>query len=75
MYTKNAPHKLNIDETDKVYICNCGKSAKPPFCDGSHKGTGMAPVIKEVESGDTLFICGCGKSKNMPYCDGSHKDV
>jgi CDGSH-type Zn-finger protein len=25
---------------EQVYLCRCGRSAKKPFCDGSHARTG-----------------------------------
>jgi len=29
--------------------CSCGESKNQPFCDGSHKGSGLAPVRFEME--------------------------
>ncbi|NBY66419.1 MAG: CDGSH iron-sulfur domain-containing protein, partial [Verrucomicrobia bacterium] len=26
-------------------FCTCGQSKNPPFCDGSHKGSGKAPKV------------------------------
>ena len=26
---------------EKLYLCRCGKSAKKPFCDGSHLAVGF----------------------------------
>ena len=31
------------------YWCACGRSANQPFCDGSHKAVGMAPVAYTAE--------------------------
>ena len=51
----------------------CGRSAAQPFCDGSHKGTGLVPLqYKPEQSGDAWF-CTCKQSGNKPLCDGSHK--
>ena len=63
-------------EAGKVYAwCACGRSAKQPFCDGSHKGTAFQPVSFKAEKADTVYFCGCKHSKNRPLCDGSHKNL
>ncbi len=53
--------------------CACGKSASQPFCDGSHKGSGLAPKKVEVTVERQVAWCGCKHSANAPFCDGSHK--
>lgn len=75
MYHKGAPHCIDVEAGKKVYICQCGHSKNPPFCDGSHSGhPGTGPLAHECEEASTLYVCGCGKSGNMPWCDGSHSD-
>lgn len=60
-------------EPGTYYWCACGHSAKHPFCDGSHQGTGLAPVPFTVEgSPRTVHLCACKKSGNKPFCDGAH---
>lgn len=54
------------------YWCACGRSKKQPFCDGSHKGTGIEPLaFSPEESGDAL-LCACKQTRGGPWCDGSH---
>jgi len=55
--------------------CACGASKKQPFCDGSHKGTGFAPMKVDVLEENTVAWCGCKHSKNGAFCDGSHSKV
>ncbi|SPF50318.1 conserved hypothetical protein [Candidatus Sulfotelmatobacter kueseliae] len=55
-----------------IFWCACGKSAKQPFCDGSHKGTDFTPVKFEATESKTVYFCGCKHSANKPFCDGSH---
>ena len=55
--------------------CSCGKSAKQPFCDGSHKGSEFAPVKLELEEEKVVALCGCKHSQNKPICDGSHNKL
>lgn len=65
-----------ILEKDKTYFwCTCGLTANPPFCDGTHKGSGMKSLRFEVDTDRTVFLCNCKQTKNPPYCDGSHNDI
>jgi CDGSH-type Zn-finger protein len=52
--------------------CACGRSKTQPFCDGSHKGTGLGPKKVEIAEAKTVAWCCCKHSKNAPFCDGSH---
>ena len=65
-----------VDETPgKKAWCSCGKSAKQPYCDGSHKGTGFVPMIVEIDVAKKVAWCGCKHTSLPPYCDGSHGDL
>jgi CDGSH-type Zn-finger protein len=55
------------------YYCACGGSKSQPYCDGSHKGSGLHPAKVEIEEEKTVAICSCGRSAKLPFCDGSHK--
>ncbi|MFA6597439.1 MAG: CDGSH iron-sulfur domain-containing protein [Ignavibacteriaceae bacterium] len=59
----------------KYAWCACGKSAKQPFCDGTHKGSGFSPKVFEVTETKEVWLCGCKHSKNAPFCDGTHKTL
>jgi CDGSH-type Zn-finger protein len=54
------------------FWCACGHSKRQPFCDGSHKGTGLAPKKVELTEAKKVAWCGCKHSKNAPFCDGTH---
>jgi CDGSH-type Zn-finger protein len=57
------------------YWCACGKSKSQPFCDGSHKCTGFAPVKTEITEARTVAWCGCKHTSNPCFCDGSHSKL
>ncbi len=59
-------------EVGIYFWCACGRSAKQPFCDGSHKETGFSPLQVEVKEAGNLPWCGCKHTKTPPYCDGTH---
>ncbi|KAH3736232.1 CDGSH iron-sulfur domain-containing protein 3, mitochondrial-like [Dreissena polymorpha] len=62
---------LKIGETK--YWCRCGLSKKQPWCDGSHKDTGITPMAWKVDKEQTVFyMCACKQTKNPPFCDGTH---
>jgi CDGSH-type Zn-finger protein len=66
-------HPLMIDlAPGPYYWCSCGKTKTPGFCDGSHKGTGKAPVEFAIGEKKQAAICNCGRSKKPPFCDGTH---
>ena len=74
MMGKNAPTITKL-EPGTYHWCSCGKSAKVPFCDGSHQGTPLTPVEFVIEAKQTVALCGCQRTKNPPHCDGSHARV
>lgn len=62
-------------EPGKYAWCSCGESKNQPFCDGSHKGSGLAPVRFEIEEKKRAVMCLCKHSQNAPFCDGTHKEL
>ncbi len=69
---QKGPFQVTVEAGKSYWWCACGRSASQPFCDGSHKGTGLAPVeYKPAESGDA-WLCGCKQTATRPLCDGTH---
>ena len=62
-------------EPGKHAWCACGRSSKQPYCDGSHLGTGIQPLMEEVLEKKTVAWCGCKNSDDAPFCDGTHADL
>lgn len=69
---QKAPFKVSVEAGKKYFWCACGRSRKQPFCDGSHKGTGLTPVPYEATASKNVFFCGCKATGRQPLCDGSH---
>lgn len=69
------PMEVKVEAGETYYWCACGKSAKQPFCDGSHEKTAFAPLAFTPETSGSVHLCGCKQTKNPPYCDGAHKDL
>jgi CDGSH-type Zn-finger protein len=68
-----APLVVDVEAGKTYWWCACGKSAKQPFCDGSHKGGAFAPVKFEASESKKAWFCTCKRSAGAPLCDGSHK--
>jgi len=69
------PFKVDVEAGKAYFWCACGRSQKQPFCDGSHKGTGLTPVPYKADATRPVWLCGCKQTKSPPMCDGTHKSL
>ncbi|MGH9206869.1 MAG: CDGSH iron-sulfur domain-containing protein [Acidimicrobiales bacterium] len=69
---QKAPFGVKVEAGREYFWCACGRSRSQPFCDGSHKGTGLAPVAYKANEAQELWFCGCKQTKGKPFCDGTH---
>ena len=72
---QKAPYPVEVTAGKTYWWCACGRSSRQPFCDGSHKGTGLEPVQHVAEADGKLWFCGCKATGAAPLCDGSHKGL
>lgn len=72
---QKAPYPVEVTAGKIYFWCSCGQSSNQPFCDGSHKDTGMMPVKYEADADKRVFFCGCKASSKSPMCDGSHNGL
>lgn len=71
----NRPTAVELKKGETYYFCACGRSDNQPFCDGSHKGSGIRPQEFKADEDGEAYLCQCKQSGNLPYCDGTHKQV
>jgi CDGSH-type Zn-finger protein len=69
---QKAPYPVEVSSGRSYFWCACGRSSTQPFCDGSHKGTGFAPIRYTAEKDGRAFFCGCKATGASPMCDGTH---
>lgn len=72
---QKAPYQVTVQAGRTYFWCACGRSRKQPFCDGSHEGTGLAPVPYRADETEEVWFCGCKSSGTKPLCDGSHNGL
>ena len=69
------PAAEELKKGQDYYWCRCGRSKNQPFCDGSHKGTGLTPLEFTPDEDGKAYLCQCKGTGNAPYCDGTHKKL
>ena len=72
---QKSPYPVEVEAGRTYFWCSCGRSHRQPFCDGSHKGTGLMPLIYEASASGTLYFCGCKATRTQPLCDGTHNGI
>lgn len=56
----------------KYAWCRCERSARYPYCDGSHRGSEVTPIKVVFDAPCTVRWCACGATRTPPWCDGTH---
>lgn len=69
---QKSPYPVAVEPGKTYFWCACGRSARQPFCDGSHKNTGLSPVKWTADVDKTVYFCGCKSTAKQPLCDGTH---
>jgi CDGSH iron-sulfur domain-containing protein 3 len=74
---QKAPYPVDVEAGRTYYWCACGQSKKQPFCDGSHKDTGITPVAWTAEKTHPISAAANSRKTNRsamaatPSCDGN----
>lgn len=69
---QKSPYPVEVEDGKTYFWCACGRSKSQPFCDGSHKDTGITPQKYTATRDGKLFFCGCKATGKSPLCDGTH---
>lgn len=72
---QKAPYGVAVEEGKEYWWCACGRSKSQPFCDGSHKGTGLQPMQYTAAKTQQVWFCGCKQTGGKPFCDGTHSRI
>jgi mannose-6-phosphate isomerase-like protein (cupin superfamily)/CDGSH-type Zn-finger protein len=69
------PYRVTLEGGRTYFWCACGRSASQPFCDGSHKGSGILPRKVVPARSEEVLLCGCKHTEGAPFCDGAHTNL
>lgn len=75
LVAQKTPCIVELESGKEYWWCACGRSKTQPFCDGSHKGTGIEPLAFVEDKGGKRGLCCCKQTATPPYCDGTHKEL
>lgn len=68
----NEPISVQLEKGQTYLYCRCGKSKNAPFCDSSHQGSKIKPLLFEAKRSGTVRLCNCKKTNAAPFCDDTH---
>ena len=71
---ESGPCSVTLKVGRTYFWCACGRSARQPFCDGSHAGTGFTPVRFTTREDHKVVLCGCRRTAAGPFCDCTRDD-
>jgi mannose-6-phosphate isomerase-like protein (cupin superfamily) len=70
------PYLVTVKAGRTYFWCACGRSARQPFCDGSHEGSEFTPVkFVAGPEDEEMLLCGCKHTGARPFCDGAHTNL
>jgi mannose-6-phosphate isomerase-like protein (cupin superfamily)/CDGSH-type Zn-finger protein len=69
------PYLVTLEGGRTYFWCACGRSAQQPFCDGSHRGTGIMPRKVVAARTEEVLLCGCKHTDGAPFCNGAHTNL
>ena len=75
LIAQKSPYAVEVQAGKSYWWCACGRSAKQPFCDGSHQITTFTPIEYKAATTKQVYFCGCKQSAKKPMCDGTHKQL
>jgi sterol desaturase/sphingolipid hydroxylase (fatty acid hydroxylase superfamily)/CDGSH-type Zn-finger protein len=69
------PAMVELKQGKSYLWCQCGKSKNQPFCDGSHHGSKIKPLLFKAKRDGKARLCNCKQSKTKPFCDNTHLEL
>ncbi|MEZ5500533.1 MAG: CDGSH iron-sulfur domain-containing protein [Steroidobacteraceae bacterium] len=69
------PYLAEVEAGKAYFWCACGRSKKQPYCDGSHRGTGLEPRKFVAAVSEEVLLCACKQTGTAPFCDGAHTNL
>ena len=70
---QKAPYGVAVGPASAISGAPAVAARDSRFCDGSHKGTGLTPLMYTPEKSGQVWFCGCKATGKAPLCDGTQR--